>query len=293
MPNSHNTSTLNLGASGQNQNNLRLTMKTEHLFQMQQKQASSVGQQSNKSPIREVWTQKLQYVTLKGDKLKFYSIKNGLVEINEDELSFILLVQDIGAKFRQKKLKFTCSMPQTFLVWIDCFKKIQRPQWADSVVQECYICDTQFGLMKRQHHCRKCGTAVCKQCSKYFCQLPELAYYKKVRVCRACMEDKKLEERKLQCIRNLQKKRNLGFFKSTADAQNSKKYQGIEMYDEEMGDEQQFVQENQKDSAKSKINRPVFYAKDSQNFNSFPNVNTSNNGVVDESNSYLYIPFEQ
>jgi len=77
----------------------------------------------------EVWTQKLQFVTLNGDKIQFYSVevdhtnhhmtvsclflnfqrpnhefviyrKDGIVEVNDKEKSFTLFVQDVNAKMR-------------------------------------------------------------------------------------------------------------------------------------------------------------------------------------------------
>ena len=39
-------------------------------------------------------------------------------------------------------------------------KQTQRPQWADPEVNNCYICEDEFGILSRQHHCRKCGTVI-------------------------------------------------------------------------------------------------------------------------------------
>ena len=65
----------------------------------------------------------------------------------------------------------------SFLNWIENLKIAQRPYWAGEEVISCFICEAEFGFWERQHHCRKCGTAVCGKCSKYFVQLPEFAYY--------------------------------------------------------------------------------------------------------------------
>ena len=50
--------------------------------------------------------------------------------------------------------------------------------------------------MNRQHHCRKCGTAICDECSQCKQPLPELAYYQEVRICRNCHESIELDKRK-------------------------------------------------------------------------------------------------
>ena len=36
----------------------------------------------------------------------------------------------------------------------------------DSSVRECRICGEAFGMTRRKHHCRNCGTIVCNACSK-------------------------------------------------------------------------------------------------------------------------------
>ena len=82
--------------------------------------------------------------------------------------------------------------------WIENLKIAQRPNWVGSEVISCYICDDDFGFWDPQHHCRKCGMAVCGKCSKYFVQVPDLAYYDRVRICLNCIEEmykvKKVQE---------------------------------------------------------------------------------------------------
>lgn len=81
-----------------------------------------------------------------------------------------------------------------FLNWINALKRTQRPIWVDPAVPTCNICDDSFGFSTWQHHCRKCGTAVCKKCSGTRRNLPELAYFQAVRICRNCNEDILLKE---------------------------------------------------------------------------------------------------
>ena len=75
-----------------------------------------------------------------------------------------------------------------YLSWIENLKIAQRPQWVGSEVTSCNICDEEFGFFSRLHHCRKCGTAVCGKCAKYFVPVEELAYYERVRICLNCLE---------------------------------------------------------------------------------------------------------
>lgn len=46
-------------------------------------------------------------------------------------------------------------------------KGLRREEWMkDSDVSNCYICERQFKLFNRRHHCRKCGRVFCGRCSK-------------------------------------------------------------------------------------------------------------------------------
>jgi len=47
------------------------------------------------------------------------------------------------------------SDPQTWQGWQD-----------DASISNCGICKTTFSLLKRKHHCRKCGMIICNDCSK-------------------------------------------------------------------------------------------------------------------------------
>ena len=47
------------------------------------------------------------------------------------------------------------------------------PQWQpDNEVSSCPICGTQFSLLYRRHHCRKCGRVVCASCSPHRITIP-------------------------------------------------------------------------------------------------------------------------
>ncbi|OXA51853.1 pleckstrin homology domain-containing family F member 2 [Folsomia candida] len=57
----------------------------------------------------------------------------------------------------------------------------------DSDAPTCQICRTQFTLLNRRHHCRKCGNVVCGSCSKGRHLLPSQSK-KPLRVCDPCAE---------------------------------------------------------------------------------------------------------
>ena len=76
-----------------------------------------------------------------------------------------------------------------YLSWIENLKIAQRPYWVGQDVTSCNICDDEFGFFSHLHHCRKCGTACCGKCAKYFVPVEELAYYERVRICLNCLEE--------------------------------------------------------------------------------------------------------
>ncbi|KAF7232358.1 hypothetical protein EG68_10909 [Paragonimus skrjabini miyazakii] len=73
--------------------------------------------------------------------------------------------------------------------------RMETPTWSDSDV--CQICGTPFfwnvkkmwNIMSvgvRQHHCRRCGKAVCDKCSPYRSSLPAMGFERDVRMCNVC-----------------------------------------------------------------------------------------------------------
>ncbi|CAH8623311.1 unnamed protein product, partial [Dicrocoelium dendriticum] len=69
------------------------------------------------------------------------------------------------------------------------------PPWCNSDV--CQICGTPFfwnvkkmwnvmAVGVRQHHCRRCGKAVCDKCSPFRSSLPTMGFERDVRMCNVC-----------------------------------------------------------------------------------------------------------
>eukprot|EP01102_Stenamoeba_stenopodia_P020525 TRINITY_DN8035_c0_g1_i2.p1 TRINITY_DN8035_c0_g1~~TRINITY_DN8035_c0_g1_i2.p1 ORF type:complete len:835 (-),score=213.56 TRINITY_DN8035_c0_g1_i2:232-2736(-) len=66
------------------------------------------------------------------------------------------------------------------------------PVWVpDYHAQYCAVCNTQFTMLKRRHHCRKCGLVVCGNCSENKRKLQQNT--KAVRVCDTCAAAPKSE----------------------------------------------------------------------------------------------------
>ncbi|KAJ6217733.1 hypothetical protein RDWZM_008890 [Blomia tropicalis] len=62
------------------------------------------------------------------------------------------------------------------------------PTWIpDELVSTCSLCGQVFNLIRRRHHCRRCGNIFCRQCSNHFVSLKCFGYAKPVRVCERCL----------------------------------------------------------------------------------------------------------
>ncbi|EGG13892.1 transmembrane protein [Cavenderia fasciculata] len=66
-----------------------------------------------------------------------------------------------------------------------------RPKWVDdSNVTCCSKCKSQFTLLNRRHHCRRCGLVFCQKCSSNTAKIPQLNYnFVPVRVCDGCYQE--------------------------------------------------------------------------------------------------------
>jgi len=104
---------------------------------------------------------------------------------------------------RPIKILLTCSADGHIGVWPMNVKRNETPKWLENDI--CQICKSPFfwnvkamwqqkqiGL--RQHHCRKCGRAVCDQCSKTRTAMPLLGYEIVQRVCNECAQTLRTDE---------------------------------------------------------------------------------------------------
>ncbi|KAL7678454.1 putative serine/threonine-protein phosphatase with EF-hands [Plasmopara halstedii] len=69
--------------------------------------------------------------------------------------------------------------------WERAFRLALRPIWVQNS-KCCMVCKKEFGFFCRPHHCRKCGTCMCDECSVFVPRLPMQGYYDEVRICRDC-----------------------------------------------------------------------------------------------------------
>eukprot|EP00826_Nyctotherus_ovalis_P046013 TRINITY_DN514_c0_g1_i18.p1 TRINITY_DN514_c0_g1~~TRINITY_DN514_c0_g1_i18.p1 ORF type:complete len:198 (-),score=36.77 TRINITY_DN514_c0_g1_i18:155-748(-) len=82
---------------------------------------------------------------------------------------------------------FSAGNKEIFDAFTDNIKKSQRPRWVEESANKCWLCDRHFTCCLRQHHCRRCGIAVCRRCCRTSMRLPEYAYYAPVYVCDKCV----------------------------------------------------------------------------------------------------------
>ena len=60
------------------------------------------------------------------------------------------------------------------------------PEWTDDCQQYCEQCNSNFTVINRRHHCRKCGLIVCQACSSNQAIIPSSSCKEPVRVCDVC-----------------------------------------------------------------------------------------------------------
>jgi hypothetical protein len=66
-------------------------------------------------------------------------------------------------------------------------EELVAPVWVpDKESPNCMVCNTAFTVIKRRHHCRRCGKVICGECSANKSKLPNLGV---VRVCDDCFEE--------------------------------------------------------------------------------------------------------
>ncbi|XP_029189968.1 WD repeat and FYVE domain-containing protein 2-like isoform X2 [Acropora muricata] len=112
-------------------------------------------------------------------------------------------VQDLCYAPHAKKL-ISCSEDGIVRIWDMNVKRQETPEWSQSDV--CERCGGPFfwnfkamwsqrAVGVRQHHCRKCGRAVCNDCGGKESSYPIMGYENSVRMCVECHESVTDDER--------------------------------------------------------------------------------------------------
>lgn len=98
----------------------------------------------------------------------------------------------------------SCSLDGGIVIWNMDVTRQETPDWLES--DTCQKCEQPFlwafvrqwrskRVGVRQHHCRKCGEAVCSSCSSKRSTIPLMGFEFEVRVCDSCYESITDEDR--------------------------------------------------------------------------------------------------
>lgn len=65
--------------------------------------------------------------------------------------------------------------------------QLQEPPWIpDDQCHYCMKCEAKYDLVKRRHHCRRCGKCFCGPCCSIKVPLPRMNFVDPVRLCEDC-----------------------------------------------------------------------------------------------------------
>ena len=64
---------------------------------------------------------------------------------------------------------------------------LEQPAWMDDAAcTACTLCNAEFTVVRRKHHCRCCGAIVCRLCSPDRAAVPGVSNDARVRICASC-----------------------------------------------------------------------------------------------------------
>ncbi|XP_038629954.1 RUN and FYVE domain-containing protein 2, partial [Scyliorhinus canicula] len=130
--------------------------------------------QRERETTSELRAQTLQLSTLKKEFLRLQD-ENGQLQTICDEQEQAL--QELGYKLSESKLKIETIK--------EANKALQGLVWLkDRDATSCRLCEKEFSMSTRKHHCRNCGEIFCNACSDN--ELPMPSSPKPVRVCDTC-----------------------------------------------------------------------------------------------------------
>lgn len=95
----------------------------------------------------------------------------------------------MGNKTSSPSSKFDCSMSHPQAETTEGSALPGAPTaviWTENSARRCEICNSEFTLTRRRHHCRMCGIIVCHSCSSYKMPLPNSSNSAMVRICDRC-----------------------------------------------------------------------------------------------------------
>ena len=121
-----------------------------------------------------------------GDAVNFYLPINDRFEILRESCHQQCLMLSSFLQLQNFYCFLKFESVHAFLQWTQKLKEAKRPRWQNLSTPLCGLCSAHFTMVRRQHHCRTCGRAVCAACSPALAELPHLGYTGLQRVCVHC-----------------------------------------------------------------------------------------------------------
>ncbi|KAM9067026.1 RUN and FYVE domain-containing protein 2 isoform X2 [Sarcophilus harrisii] len=149
-------------------------LETDLKIEKEWRQTLQEDLQKENDALSHLRNETQQIVRLKKEFLSLQNENQQLKKIYQDQEQAL---QELGSKLSESKLKIEDIK--------EANKALQGQVWLkDEEATHCKLCETEFSLSKRKHHCRNCGEIFCNACSDN--ELPLPSSPKPVRVCDSC-----------------------------------------------------------------------------------------------------------
>ncbi|XP_028651787.1 RUN and FYVE domain-containing protein 2 isoform X3 [Erpetoichthys calabaricus] len=150
-------------------------LETDLKIHVEWRQMLQSDLQAEKEAVLQLSTEVQQIPRLKKEFSKLQDENGQLKRVCEDQEQAL---QELGYKLSESKLKIEDIK--------EANKALQGGQvWLkDKDASHCRLCQAEFSISRRKHHCRNCGEIFCNSCSDN--ELPLPASPKPVRVCNTC-----------------------------------------------------------------------------------------------------------
>ena len=121
-----------------------------------------------------------------GDSASFFLPVNERFEVLRESCNHQCLMLSSFLQLQNFYCFLKFESVHAYLLWSQKLKEAKRPRWQNMSTPLCGLCSAHFTLVRRQHHCRTCGRAVCAACSPVLAELPHLGYASLQRICVQC-----------------------------------------------------------------------------------------------------------
>ncbi|XP_078006872.1 RUN and FYVE domain-containing protein 2 isoform X2 [Phascolarctos cinereus] len=149
-------------------------LETDLKIEKEWRQTLQEDLQKENDALSHLRNETQQIISLKKEFLSLQNENQQLKKIYQDQEQAL---QELGSKLSESKLKIEDIK--------EANKALQGQVWLkDEEATHCKLCETEFSLSKRRHHCRNCGEIFCNACSDN--ELPLPSSPKPVRVCDSC-----------------------------------------------------------------------------------------------------------